>query len=511
MTSAAGSMPTDGRWDRYRDHEGREYQRVSTLIKKVETDRYHLDLWIKRQVLIGASRRDDIVTGVKAMKPHPVTGWSDAQKSDLNKLVKTAEEAAKDTDGAVLGTATHTLTERLDRGEPLDDVVAGLPAQIERDVRAYEALIRLNGWRSIEIERTVVNDEIDVAGTFDRVYFIPGLTELLGPGQCQHGHEAHHDYGQFLSVIGDVKSERSPEKNGLHIGPQLAIYARARRMWLPEGQYVDTPCVRQDVAVAVHVRDGHATPYFVDIRSGWTAALAARTQNEREKAAKAWLAPMPGIREPAPMEVAAAVAVSQDYGNPDRPGTLVMPPLPGAQPWHDAVNTACNNCASLVASATRVDGTPCDVICTACGKTALPANGIDIVTGEAAAPGTQVSYRRPDGMVEWRPVAESPIGTQVTVSGIGFTKVDTQENVVSHGALDDVDKQAIDTVWSATDLGGLARVFEIYTGTVGREWRGRVAEAGAARRAQIECVQRATHGAPGGLKCACGWTKGILP
>ncbi len=474
MTSAAGSMPTDGRWGWYRDHEGREFQRTSALIKRVETDDYYLELWKKRQVLIGAARRDDIVTGVKAMKPHPVTGWSDAQKSDLNKLVKTAEEAAKDTDGAVLGTATHTLTERLDRGEPLDDVVSGLPAQIERDVRAYEALIRLNGWRSIEIERTVINDEIHVAGTFDRITRIPTLRQLLGPATCQHeGHDHSGPQDNDLPVIMDVKSERSPEKNGLHIGPQLAIYARARRMWLPEGRYVDAPCVRQDVAVAVHVRDGHATPYFVDIRSGWTAALAARAQNEREKAAKAWLAPMPGIREPAPMEIGQAVAVSQDYGNPDRPpatGALVMPPLPGA--------------ATVVREEVAVQVAP--------------------------------------GVVAWQPTAaqerhypgelgDLAVGTQVEVAGIGFTKIDTMDNVVAPGALDDVDRQAIDTVWSATDLGGLARAFEIYAGTVGREWRGRIAEAGAARRAQIECVQRVTHGAPGDLKCACGWTKGILP
>lgn len=494
MTSAADSMPTDGRWDRYRDHTGREFQRVSTLVKKVETDDFHLRLWSLRQVLIGASRRDDLIMGAKAMKPHPVTGWSDLQKKDLNKLVKAAEEAAKDTDGGIIGTAKHTLTERLDRGEALDDVIRGLPAQLERDVRAYEALIRLNGWRSVEIERTVVNDELDVAGTFDRVTLIPNLYKLIGPGECQYGHdEAEHSaeglIGGELPVIMDVKSERDPTKNGLHIGPQLAIYSRAKRMWLPDGQYVDAPCVRQDVAVAVHVRDGHAVPYFVDIRSGWEAAVAARAQNEREKWAKRWLAPMPGIREPAPMEIAAAVAPRSPEQHAAEVSALVMPPLPGVQSWHVDVNTACNNCASLVASATRVDGTPCDAICLSCGKTASPLHGIDINTGEAAAPAVreEVAVQVAPGVVAWQPV-----------SALG-------------GALDDVDRQAIDTVWSAGEVGDLARVYEIYTGTIGRPWGGRVAEAAKARRQQVECVQRVTHGAPGGLKCACGWTKGVAP
>lgn len=452
-------MPTDGRWDRYRDHTGAEFQRVSTLIKKVETDDYHLQLWYRRQVLVGASRRDDLIMGAKAMKPHPVTGWSDAQKRDLNKLVAKAEEAAKDEDGGIVGTAKHTLTERLDRGEALDDVVAGLPAQLERDVRAYEALVRLNGWRSVEIERTVVNDELDVAGTFDRVTLIPDLYKMLGPGQCQYGHdETEHSVmglpGGELPVIMDVKSERDPTKNGLHIGPQLAIYSRAGRMWLPSGKYVDAPCVRQDVAVAVHVRDGHATPYFVDIRSGWEAAVAARAQNEREKAAKRWLAPMPGVREPAPMEVAGQTAEHQRTA--PAPEALVMPPL-------------------------------------------------ELVREEVAV---QVA----PGVVAWEPVQpDAPIGTQTVVGGVTFTKIDTVENSLTRGALDDVNRQAIDTVRSAADVAALGEVWRIYTQVVGRAWGGRVAEAAEARRRQIECVQRPTHGAPGGLKCACGWTKGVAP
>lgn len=450
-------MPTNGRWDRYKDHNGTEFQRVSTLIKKVETDRYNLDLWFRRQVLVGASLRDDLILGAKAMKPHPVTGWSDAQRKDLNRLAETALEAAKETDGAVLGTAVHTLTERLDRGEDVESVVRGLPAQAERDLRAYALLIELNGWRTIEVERTVVNDEIDVAGTFDRITEIPGLTAMLGRGYCQHGcgvggeGAGNHERDALDTVTMDVKTERDPTKNGLHIGPQLAIYARSRRMWLPEGRYVDTPCVRQDVAVVVHVRDGHAVPYFVDIRAGWDAALAARAQNDREKAAKAWLAPMPNIREPRPAQVLTETAVNR---HATIHTTLTMPPV------------------------------------------------VEQVAVEVAP-----------GVVAWQPIDDTdprsyptePVpGTQVTVAGQALP-------ITVHGALDDVDKQAIETIWSATDAAGLARVWEIYTKTVGREWKGRVAEAGAARRAQVECVQRALHVAAGVAKCACGWTTGVAP
>ncbi|MET0915757.1 MAG: hypothetical protein ABWY81_06110 [Jiangellaceae bacterium] len=487
MTSAEGSMPTNGRWDRYKDHEGREFTRTSTLIKKVETDDYNLRLWAKRQVLVGASLRDDLIMGAKAMKPHPVTGWSTAQKKDLNALVAKAEEAAKSTDGAILGTAVHTLTERLDRGEDIESVVTGLPAQAERDLRAYAKLIELNGWRHVEIERTVVNDEIDVAGTFDRVTLIPGLTDLLGRGYCQHGcgvggeGAGNHERDDLDVVILDVKTEGDPARNGLHIGPQLATYSRATRMWLPTPRYVDTPCVRQDVAVVVHVRDGHATPYFVNLIEGWETAKAARVQYEREKQARMWLAPMPGIKEPRPAEV-----IVESSANTTGTWPLVMPPLPGTAPWHVAVNEACANCASLVASATRVDGTEADFVCRDCGRTAIPASGIDMTTGAAASP-TQVAVEVAPGVVAWQP------------------------EPVARGVLDDVDRQAIEAIWAAPDVEHLQRTAEIYTTKLGRTMGGRVQEAAAARWQQVTCVQRALHGGAGSAKCACGWVAGILP
>jgi hypothetical protein len=270
----------------------------------------------------------------------------------------------------------------------------------------------------------------------------------------------------------DVKTEKDPTLNGLHIGPQLAIYSRAKRMWraiggvvplldasgnpktyersgdpilIPAGEYVPAPCVRQDVGVVVHVYDGDAVPYFLNLTEGWDAAQAAYAQAERKARAKrklgtpgAWFALVPGIKRPP----AAAMLVEQ---------------------------TAAAN----------------------------PAGG------------AQVAVRGADGLVRWEPApVEPPIGTQTEVAGVGFTKVDTMENVAERGPLDAVDRQAIESIWSAADTDGLRRIWDIYTKTVGRSWGGRVAEAGEARRRQVECVQRALH-TMGTTKCACGWTPGI--
>lgn len=430
MASSAGTMPNTGRWGWYKDHNGDEFRRVSSLIKKVETDTHALEEWKKRQVLVGAARRNDIVLGVKALGEVPSLGWSQQTKRQLGKWAEECMTAAGSDTGRISGTAMHDLTERVDRGEPVEDVVRGLPANAAYDLRAYAKLRELNGWKSVEIERTVVCDELGepVAGSFDRIDVIPGLVELLRGPTCQHGHD---HIGEELPVVVDVKTEGNPLLNGLHIGPQLAVYSRARRMWLPTPEYVTAPCVRQDVAVIVHVRDGKAVPYFVDLTAGWEAAQAAARQLERERAAKKWFAPVPGIVEPKPAEILTEVAVAKQWASPDRP------------------RAQSGDLATAMLDASKMTAT-------ALGPAPMPD-----------APVEQVAARRADGLVDWQTAPNSK--------------------------MDDVDKSAYSTVIQAPDLAALAETYRIYTEVCGRTWGGLIAEAADRIRKQIECPQRALH------------------
>jgi len=529
----AGAMPTTGRWGWYKDHEGREYRRVSTLVKKVETDTHGLDKWKLRQVAEGLAQRDDLVLAIKAMgRPDPVAGWSRDEKNLLNGFADTAMEVAKTGkgDGAKIGTAVHTLTERLDRGEDVEAVAKGLPALVAQTVRAYDALRKLNGWRTVEIERTVVCEQLEVAGTFDRIELVPGLAALLGHGECQYGHvakgEFHHPHEQRidgdLAVVVDVKTEEQPWLNGLHIGPQLGIYSRARKMFVPtggyhvlldhkgeplldsrgqevtapNGRYDPAPCVRQDVAIVVHLRDGNANPLFVNLTEGWDAAVAAYEQMNRESRAKrklgaagAWFVPVPNIEKPRPLQTFVETAAAGDYANPYRPGPgqAAMGPIPE------------RFAAPAPAASEPPQYKVGDVVTVA---------GVDFVK-HAEPPRVEpvefVASQDGAGNVHWVPADGScyvlPNGDCVGVGPCPHTPEPAPVEPAPPAA-GDLGVLLIEAIWRVVTTDGLAILWNMARDR-GVPWTGPVKLAGDARRRQIECPQRALH--TGGGKCACGW------
>jgi len=461
------SMPTTGRWGWYKDHEGVERQRMSKLLEHVETDRFNLEQYFKRQVAVGLAGRPDLLLGIKAIGRPGVEGFTREQKSALNGLAKQAEEAAKDTDGGVLGTAMHTATERVDRGETLADV--DLPYPFSASLAAYEAMRRLNGWRSVAIEQTVVVDELDVAGTFDRIDEVPGLSAMLGPGRCQYGDRCEVDHGTagLDVVIVDVKTEAEPWRNGIHIAPQLAGYSRARRMFVTDQhgpRYVDMPCVRQDVGIVVHVRDGDSVPYFINLHEGWEAATAAHQQRERLKRSKralgvagCWFAPLP----PALAKRPIAADIVRSHAGPElRAAAEAMASLPTAPPYR-------------VGDTVTVAGIPFT-------KHAELPTGAELVGGHGPMP---------------HPVA-------VAVANVSAASAARTE--------DEHRNWLIAQIWQANDRADLAALYQSQA-DIGFPvpWSGPVAMAGDARLRVVECGQRALHS--GGGKCACGWVPGVLP
>lgn len=217
------------------------YQRCTTFID-VLSDRYNLEAWKQRQVAIGMSKRPDLV----------LRAGSTTDKDVLNELCEQAMEAAGSSAAATIGTALHELTERWDRGEKPQ-----LPERYAPDIFAY--LGATAGMAKRDIEVFVVNDELKVGGTFDRVLMIGGE-----------------------GYVADVKTG-SIDYDTAKIGMQLAVYANSKR-YTPAGKRSDLN-VNTERGIIIHLPagEGKCDLYWVNLKQAMVGVkLAAEVRAWRK-------------------------------------------------------------------------------------------------------------------------------------------------------------------------------------------------------------------------------------
>lgn len=235
------------------------WTRATTFAKTI-SDTYKLDMWGRRMTARGLTLRKDILAMVAATP--------DDEKDRLDGLCKEAADAAAARAGSNLGTALHTFTERMDRGE---DVL--IPDPWDADVGAYQATMVEAGLRVLPeyIERMVCNTGFKegVGGKFDRIVectkdcvasFKSGQTALLTPGD---------------RLIFDLKTGRDLQYGWGEIVVQLYLYASAATIWDRfKEEHLPMPRVRQDVGLVLHLPAGaaQATLYAIDLREGMRAA-----------------------------------------------------------------------------------------------------------------------------------------------------------------------------------------------------------------------------------------------
>ena len=218
------------------------YTRVTTFAKSI-SDTFGLAKWQTRQAVKGLTMRADLFALAAAT---PV----DDSKT-LDRVAEDAKQAAGSSAGANAGTALHSFTERVDRGE---DIV--VPAPWDADVAAYRRALAAGGFEVDRryIERMVIIPEMGCAGTFDRL-----LIRIVD--------------GQL--VVGDVKSQKDMTFGHLEISIQLALYSRGRSIWNTRTrEHEPMPAVDQTTAIVMHTPVGKATCrlYVVDLVAGWQAA-----------------------------------------------------------------------------------------------------------------------------------------------------------------------------------------------------------------------------------------------
>lgn len=218
------------------------YTRVSTLAKTLD-DTEGLSRWKCRQTAAGIATRPDL---------HALAVSARGDQKTLDRVVKEAMDAAGSGSAANLGTSLHSFTELIDAGEGIDHA----PAELHADLDAYARAIVAAGLVPVDMERFVVNDTIQAAGTYDRRFQLPD--------------------GRV--VIGDLKTGATAPKYAQATAMQVAVYARSDH-YDPGDSHRSPFDADLEVGLLVHlpVGAGRCDLYALDLESGWAAAVIATT------------------------------------------------------------------------------------------------------------------------------------------------------------------------------------------------------------------------------------------
>lgn len=273
-----------GRWGRYRlTHPATgktvEWTRATTFAKSI-SDTFTLSQWGKRNVLVGATLRPDIVAAAHGKDVSK-------DREQLNTWAEELEQAAGSKVAANLGTAVHSFTEAVDRRWPERwEVYKEIPNEFKPYIRAYILLLEGHGLEPVPhmIEFSTGVLQYEVMGTSDNCYRATRHLVLKMPrGEVRLSPGEH--------VIGDKKTGKDLSYGWQEICIQLALYAQgvntqgtfnwADMTWDadPLSRFAEPGTkVREDVGVILHLpvdprSDKNPAIYGVDLESGWSAAV----------------------------------------------------------------------------------------------------------------------------------------------------------------------------------------------------------------------------------------------
>lgn len=214
------------------------YARASAFGKVIE-DNYLLHRRELRAVAYGMSRRDDLVlaaAAVAAFENREDDREHKAIRTELQRIATEAMIPAGLDHAANRGTAFHKLSERQDRGDDL----AFLPAKAWAALQAWRRIMA--GFEIVGAEQFVVNDELKVGGSYDRLLSPLEPLPVIVPVDGVMTQVALIEPGETL--IADLKSGRTSD----YFGPCYSV-----QQW---GYASGTPYV--------HVSDAEAAPREVD-------------------------------------------------------------------------------------------------------------------------------------------------------------------------------------------------------------------------------------------------------
>ncbi len=215
------------------------YTRTSTLAGTLN-DQTALGDWKCRQTLIGAARRPDLIALTQAHADNT---------TELARITRQAQDAAGSDSAANTGTAIHAFTEQADKHGHTQHV----PPEYRPLIDAYRQLLAGQNITVIGSERFCVQDEIETAGTWDRLVNTPdGL------------------------MIADIKTGRDAPKYALSTAIQVAVYAHSALYDHETGTRTPLP-LNTATGILIHLPLDGRPPclYRLNLTEGWMAALLA--------------------------------------------------------------------------------------------------------------------------------------------------------------------------------------------------------------------------------------------
>ncbi len=231
------------------------YTRVTTIIKTIE-DSHNLTNWKLRTALLGVAERDDLLLRIKSL--------SAEDKRELDRIGETAVEIGGGTSAATKGTAIHSILEMHDRGQYADKKKRP-PAELQETITEYTTTLKSCGIKILHeyIETCLVNDELEYAGTVDRIVEIDGVR-----------------------YIADIKTGKTLDFGGLAMAGQLAAYSRCTHATTDGVDRRKLPHVSQTHGLIIHIPSTalhHVSIHWVDLANGWIAFdLALRVRAIRQ-------------------------------------------------------------------------------------------------------------------------------------------------------------------------------------------------------------------------------------
>lgn len=235
-------LPETGDFRRYKNGRPKGITRATTF-NKAASDTTSLTDWKLRNVIVGASRRPDLL-----LRAHGLDVQQDSKV--LNKLAAELEAVAGAKVGADIGTFLHEFCEHIDAGLK---TWRDAPEVYQAQLRLYSETLAEAGFETVPgmIERTTYIAEFGgVVGRFDRVLF-------------------HRPSGTY--VIADLKTGRTMDYARLENECQEWIYAHGVNehgvydwntdTWQPPRSYGDSvetgpwevPEVSETVGLIIHM------------------------------------------------------------------------------------------------------------------------------------------------------------------------------------------------------------------------------------------------------------------